>query len=70
VILGLQAPIRGIRRKKAQDAIEIHKRLHLASHLQRGPTRQSKPTNEALAPTYTEEGPPASDPTKDSGQRL
>ena len=54
--LGLQAPVHGIRRKQVQDATKIHKRLHPASHLQRGPTRQRKSTYKAPAPTYTRQG--------------
>jgi hypothetical protein len=34
-----------IRRKHAEDVEEVHRRSHPASHLQRGPTWQGKPTN-------------------------
>ena len=68
--LGWQAPIHRIRQKHTKDATRMHRISNPVSHLQRRPTRQSKPTNEAPAPTYTEEGPPTSDPAKDIGQRL
>ena len=57
MILGLQASIHGLRRKQTKDIIQLHIISNPASHLQRGPTKQSKPTNEAPAPTYTREGP-------------
>ena len=69
MILDLQAPMCGIRQKQTQDAMEMHRKSNPASHLQRGPTRQSKPTNKAPSPTYTEEDPPASHPAKDDGER-
>ena len=69
MILGLQAPIHGIRQKHTKDATQKHKISNPASHLPREPTKQSKPTNETPAPTYTREGPLTSHPAKDGGQR-
>ena len=37
--------------------------------MQKRPTNQTKPTNEALAPTYQHQGPPGSVPEKGGGQR-
>ena len=37
--------------------------------MQKRPTNQTKPTNEAPAPTYQHQGPPGSVPEKDGGQR-
>ena len=67
--LGLQAPIRGIRQKQTKDTTQLHRIPNPASHLQREPTKQSKSTNEAPAPTYSQEGPLTSHPAKDGGQR-
>ena len=67
--LGLQAPICGIRQKCTKDATQVYRKSNPASNLQRGPTRQSKRTNKTPAPTYSEEGPPTSHPSKGSGQR-
>jgi len=69
VILGLQAPIHRLRQKQTKDTTQLHRISNPVSHLQRGPTKQSKPTNETPAPTYTREGPLTSHPAKDGGQR-
>ena len=37
--------------------------------MQKRPTNQTKPTNEAPAPTHQHQGPPGSVPEKDGGQR-
>ena len=37
--------------------------------MQKRPTNQTNPTNEAPAPTYQLQGPPGSVPEKDGGQR-
>ena len=68
MILGLQAPIHRLRRKQTKDATQFHRISNPTSHLQRGPTKQSKLTNEAPAPTYTREGPLTSRPAKDGDQ--
>ena len=69
MILGFQAPIRGIGQKHTKDATQLHRISNPASHLRRESTKQGKPTNEAPAPTYTQEGPLTSHPAKDGGQR-
>ena len=69
MILGLQAPIHGIGQKHTKDVTQLHRISNPASHLQRGPTKLGKPTNEAPAPTYTQGGPHTSHPAKDGGQR-
>ena len=42
MILGLQAPIPGIKQKRTQDAAQVHRKSNPASHLQRGPHCQNK----------------------------
>ena len=42
MILGLQAPIPGIRQKHTQDATQVHRKSNPASHLRRGPNCQNK----------------------------
>ena len=69
MILGLQAPIHRLRQKQTKDTTQFHRISNPTSHLQRGPTKQSKPTNEAPALTYTREGPLTSYTAKDSDQR-
>ena len=68
MILGLQAPIHRLRQKQTKDTTQFHRISNPTSHLQRGPTKQSKPTNKAPAPTYTREGPLTSHPAKDGDQ--
>ena len=69
MILGLQAPIREIGQKHTKDATQLHRISNPTSHLQRETTKQGKLTNEALAPTYTQEGSLTSHHAKDGGQR-
>ena len=45
MILGLQAPIHGIRQKHIKDAKQMHRISNLASHLQRR-AHKSEKTNE------------------------
>ena len=69
MILGLQPPIHEIRKKHTKDATQVHEISNPVSHLQRGPTKQDKSMNKAQAPTYNQENPLTSLPTKVGGQR-
>ena len=51
------------------DTTQMYEISNPSSHLQRGPTKQGKPTNEAPTPTYDQEGPLTSLPAKFGGQR-